>query len=108
MPEKLSLGEITYIQRAVVGPTTADRIPSQEEINAQMDFINRCLGEGRGQLVGSEKGLIVVQTSDQQLVIQHSVYHIGFKRKPSWLDHYRPKSNAAAGMPDFVKDKMKL
>lgn len=106
MAEKFGLGDITYIQRAVVGPTQADRIPSQDEINAQMDFINRCLSEGRGQLVGTEKGLIVVFSGDQQLVVQHTVYHIGFKRKPVWLDK-GPKPVAKPKIPDIVEQKLK-
>lgn len=85
MAAKIPTDEIRFIKRCVVGPVRADRIPTQEEIDAQMELVNKCLGEGKGQLVGSEKGLIVVQTSDQQLVIQHTVYHIGFKRKPIWL-----------------------
>ena len=105
MAEKFSIGEVSYIQRAVVGPTRTDRLPSQDEIDAQMDFVNRCLSEGRGQLVGTEKGLVVIQGSDQQLIVQHTVYHIGFKRKPMWIND-RPKHSTEVKLPDVVKDKL--
>ena len=105
MAGKLGLDEITFIQRAVVGPVQADRIPSQDEINAQMDFVNRCLSEGRGQLVGSEKGLIIIHSGDQQLVVQHTVYHIGFKRKPMWVDE-GPRFNHSPKIPDVVAEKI--
>ncbi len=104
MAEKFGLNEVTFIQRAVVGPTRADRIPTQDETNAQMDFINRCLSEGRGQLVGTEKGLVIINTSDQQIVMQHTAYHIGFKRKPVWVDD-GPKQQAQPTMMDSVLDK---
>ena len=86
MADKFGIGEVSYIQRAVVGPVRADQIPTQDELDAQMDFVNRCLSEGRGQLVGTEKGLTLIHHGDQQIVIQHTVYHIGFKRKPVWLE----------------------
>lgn len=104
MAEKFGIGEVSFIQRAVVGPTRADRLPSQDEIDAQMDFINRCLSEGRGQLVGTEKGLVVIQSSDQQIVVQHTVYHIGFKRKPIWVDE-GPRAPEKPRIPDVIMDK---
>ncbi|SCY54483.1 hypothetical protein [Desulfoluna spongiiphila] len=89
MGRKFGLDDVTHIERIVVGPTRVDRLPSQDEINAQMDFVNRCLSEGRGQLVGTEKGVMVIQAGDQQLMVQHTVYHIGFRRPPIWLAHGR-------------------
>lgn len=85
MAPKFGIEEVKHMERVVVGPARVDRLPSQEEIQGQMDHVNRCLSEGRGQLVGSEKGMLVIQAGDQQLVVQHTVYHIGFKRKPAWL-----------------------
>ncbi|PVZ72047.1 hypothetical protein [Pelagibaculum spongiae] len=105
MAEKFGIGEVSFIQRAVVGPTRTDRIPAQSEIDAQMDFINRCLSEGRGQLVGTEKGLVVIQRSDQQIIVQHTVYHIGFKRKPIWVDE-GPKKPSQPEIPDVVMSKL--
>ena len=86
MAQRFGAEEVRHIQRVVVGPARTDRLPTQDEVNAQMAMVNRCLSEGRGQLVGTEKGLVVVYQGDQQIVVQHMVYHIGFKRKPAWLD----------------------
>ena len=85
MAPKFGIEEVRHLERVVVGPSRVDRLPSQNEIDEQMVHVNRCLAEGRGQLVGTEKGMVVIQAGEQQLVVQHTVYHIGFKRKPLWL-----------------------
>jgi hypothetical protein len=103
---KFAQEETKYIERVVVGPDRPDRLPSQSELQAQMDFVNRCLSEGRGQLIGTEKGLVVVTNGDQQFVIQHTVYHIAFKRKPVWVEDGPAKPQEARGVPDFVTDKI--
>ena len=52
-----------------------------------MAFLNRCLNEApKGRIVGSEKNFTLLQLGEHQVVLQWTVYHVGFKRKPFWMD----------------------
>jgi hypothetical protein len=81
----LDLSEVGYVQRVTVGSTDGTQTKGQTE--AAMEFLNRCLREvPKGRIIGLEKTGAVVQCGDHELVLQALTYHIGFARKPLWLD----------------------
>lgn len=89
MAGNLELAEVGFIERIVVGNNDPRHMRSEEEIRLQMERVNRCLsGTPRGRIVGMEKSFTLHTIGDQQFVLQYVVYHLGFVRKPLYLDEY--------------------
>jgi hypothetical protein len=80
------MAEVGYVERVVVGNTDPSAIKSQEEIQAQMNRVNECLTRSpKGTIIGKESGFTIYQIGETQAVLSYISYHIGFKRKPTWL-----------------------
>lgn len=89
MAGNLELAEVGFIERIVVGNNDPRHMRSEEDIRLQMERVNRCLsGTPRGRIVGMEKSFALHTIGDQQFVLQYVVYHLGFVRKPLYLDEY--------------------
>lgn len=89
MASNLELAEVGFIERIVVGNNDPRHMRSEEDIRLQMERVNRCLsGTPRGRIVGMEKSFALHTIGDQQFVLQYVVYHLGFVRKPLYLDEY--------------------
>jgi hypothetical protein len=81
------LSDVRYIKRVTVGTSDPGRVLSEEDIQQGMDLLNRCLtGPPAGTIVGIEKSFKILNIGEHQAVLQWLVYHVGFKRKPVWLD----------------------
>jgi hypothetical protein len=60
---------------------------SEEEVQSSMELLNKCLtGPPKGTLIGIEKSFKILNIGEHQAVLQWLVYHVGFARKPTWLD----------------------
>ncbi len=78
---------VRFVKRIVVGTDDPSRIKSPDEIRQAQALLNRCLGERpAGHIIGIEKGFVVLNVGEHQVVLQWLCYHLGFERKPSWLD----------------------
>jgi hypothetical protein len=87
LSEPFDIADTGFVKRVVVGNTHAEHLVDQDSINKQIDFLNRCLNEfPKGKIIGQEKGFNVLRLGEHQVVMQYIVYHVGFKRKPSWFD----------------------
>lgn len=81
------LTDVTYVKRITVGSDHPNRIKTEEEIQQAADLLNRCLSSTpKGTILGIEKNFTVLNVGEHQVVLQCMVYHIGFARKPYWLD----------------------
>lgn len=82
----VDLSDIGFIKRIVVGSTNAESMRSEQEVQAAMELVNRCLTESpRGKLIGIEKNFNILHIGEHQIVLQSMVYHIGFTRKPPFF-----------------------
>ncbi|HYZ21442.1 MAG TPA: hypothetical protein VE690_04725 [Rhodopila sp.] len=80
------LTDVSYIKRIVVGSRDPESLRSEDEIQAAMDLLNRCLTEiPRGRIIGVEKTFSLLNIGEHQVVLQCMIYHIGFSRRPSWM-----------------------
>jgi len=87
MESSFELGEVRFIKRIVVGNAEPGTTVTEDQIQQQMDLVNRCLtGTPRGHLVNIEKNFSLYEAGGHQVVVQYAVYHIAFARKPSYLD----------------------
>lgn len=81
------LSEVAFIKRIVVGNDDPNHFRNAEEVEKAVAYLNRCLSEPpKGRIVGSEKSFTVLQLGEHQVVLQWTVYHVGFKRKPIWMN----------------------
>lgn len=81
------LSEVKYVKRITVGNDNPERMRTQEELDAAADLLNRCLNSPpKGHIIAVEKNFVVLQLGEHQAVLQWIVYHIGFQRKPIWLE----------------------
>ncbi len=81
------LTDIRFVKRISVGTSNPARVLTEEEIQSAVNLLNRCLsGTPRGTIIGIEKSFRVLNIGEHQAVLQWIVYHVGFPRKPAWLD----------------------
>ncbi|SNR78834.1 hypothetical protein SAMN04488503_1284 [Humidesulfovibrio mexicanus] len=83
----VDLSEIRFVKRVTVGSDNPAHMCSPEQLEAANALLNRCLNDTpRGHILGIEKSFTVLQSGEHQVVLQWMVYHVGFPRKPIWLD----------------------
>ena len=85
--DRFQLSDVRFVKRIVVGSQNPSPIKSEEEIEQAMGLLNRCLTElPKGVIVGLEKSFSLLNIGEHQVVLQYTVYHVGFSRKPPWLE----------------------
>ena len=107
MTSQFELAEIGYVKRIVVGNAESGKAMTEDEMQQQMALLNRCLsGTPRCHILNVEKTFGLHTIGDHQLVLQYTVYHVGFARKPSYLDEQagsiRTEAEAAPAAPAVV------
>lgn len=81
------LSEVRYVKRIVVGSDDPGHVKTPDEILAAQELLNRCLNDApKGVIIGVEKSFVVLHVGEHQVVLQWLCYHLGFARKPMWLD----------------------
>lgn len=109
MSEPFDLADITYIKRIVVGNTNPENLQDDSAIEKQMAYLNRCLSDyPKGKIVGQEKGFNILRIGEHQVVMQYIVYHVGFKRKPAWIDNPETLATPNAEDPSQLFNYSKL
>lgn len=84
--------EVGFIERVVIGTSTPDKIPTNEENQQQMAFLNRCLSDfPKGRIIGVERSFSVVRIGEHQVVLESVVYHVGFKKIPLWMSELKSR-----------------
>ena len=87
MSEPIDLAEVTFIKRIVVGNNDPQKIQDDAAVERQLQFLNHCLSDyPKGKIIGQEKCFNLLRIGEHQVVMQYIVYHVGFKRKPQWVD----------------------
>lgn len=83
----IDLSDVSFVKRIVVGSNNPADLQSNERIEEAMALLNRCLSSHpKGKIVGIEKSFSLLQIGEHQVVLQWSTYHVGFLRKPAWVD----------------------
>jgi hypothetical protein len=83
----IDLSEVVFIKRIVVGSNNPTDIQSEERVAEQIGLLNRCLSDHpKGKLIGAEKSFAILQVGEHNVVLQWTTYHVGFTRKPHWLE----------------------
>jgi hypothetical protein len=81
------LTDVRYVKRIIVGNDNPEHMRPEAEIQQAADLLNRCLSDTpRGTIIGIEKNFMLLNIGEHQVVLQSVVYHVGFPRKPYWLE----------------------
>lgn len=81
------LSDVGYVKRVVVGNCDPEHMLPEEELERQQALLNRCLtGTPRGRIIGQETNFYLLNIGQHQVVVQYVSYHIGFARRPFWLE----------------------
>jgi len=87
MNKQNSLYDVSYVHRLVLGNENPEQQPDEEKFKKQMNVLNRCLSSSpKGKIIAQEKNFYILNIGEHQVVMQYIVYHIGFERKPYWLN----------------------
>ena len=83
----IDLSDVGFVKRIVVGSNNPANLQSEDDIRQTMALVNRCLNEApKGKIIGIEKSFNILQVGEHNVVLQWMTYHIGFTRRPYWLE----------------------
>lgn len=86
MQDIFDLSSVGFVKRLVIGNNNPEKPTDEELIEKQLALLNRCLHDyPKGKIIGIERNFFILNIGEHQVVMQYSVYHVGFKRKPDWL-----------------------
>lgn len=79
--------EVGFIKVVIVGSVNPNKLLSPEELEKQVNFLNKCLNEyPKGKIIGKNTSIGKYKIGEHELIMEQTAYHIGFKRKPEWLN----------------------
>ena len=84
----IAISDVSYVKRIVVGSNNPADLQNEERIAEAMALLNRCLTEApKGKIVAIEKSFSIFQVGEHNVVLQWVTYHVGFTRRPSWVEN---------------------
>lgn len=85
--EKTDLTEIRYVKMVPVGSVNPNNPLSDQSKEEQAALLNRCLNDyPKGVIMGKDITIGRYMLGEHELTMEKVTYHIGFERKPSWLE----------------------
>lgn len=100
--EKTALYDVHFVKDVVVGSINPNNPLSDEGREIQVSLLNRCLNDlPKGVIIGSDVTIGRYMIGQHELMTQKTVYHIGFTRKPQWLQKTETPLSTKAGSALF-------
>lgn len=85
--EKTDLTEMRYVKMVPVGSVNPNNPLSDQSKEEQVALLNRCLNDyPKGVILGKDITIGRYMLGEHELTMEKVTYHIGFERKPSWLE----------------------
>lgn len=85
--KKFDLTEVRYIKMVTVGSINPNNPLSEESQEAQVSLLNRCLNDyPQGVIIGKDVTIGRYMIGEHELTMEKVTYHVGFSRKPAWLE----------------------
>lgn len=83
----IDLDDIGFVKRVAVGSVDPNNPLSDEQAEKQVELLNKCIGPAsKGRILTVEKSFGVYYLGEHRLELEKVVYHIGWKRKPNWIE----------------------
>lgn len=81
------LDDVRFVKRINIGSINPNNPVNEEQQDAQIAYLNKCLTDfPKGRIIGKDIAVGVYQMGEHQLTLQRVTYHVGFNRKPFWMD----------------------
>lgn len=79
---------VGFIKRIGLGSLEVQAAAADPASEAAMELLNRCLSDyPKGRIIGREMSFDVLTTkSGHQVVLEKVTYHVGFERRPAWIE----------------------
>lgn len=85
--EKKSLADVGYVKLVSVGSVNPNNPLSEQSRAEQEALLNRCLHDyPRGIIIGKDTTIGRYLIGGHELIMEKVTYHVGFERKPTWLE----------------------
>lgn len=85
--EKAALTDIRYVKLVPVGSVNPNNPLSDQSKEEQAALLNRCLNDyPKGVIIGKDITVGRYMLGEHELTMEKVTYHIGFERKPLWLE----------------------
>ena len=85
--EKVSMADIRYIKLVSVGSVNPNSPVSDQSREEQAALLNRCLNDyPKGMIIGKDIAIGRYQVGEHELTMEKITYHVGFARKPVWME----------------------
>jgi hypothetical protein len=85
--KRLETTDVRFVKDVAVGSVNPNVVLSDAARQAQTSLLNRCLNDHpRGIVIGKDIAIGRYTMGEHELVMQKTIYHVGFPRKPAWLD----------------------
>ncbi len=83
--ESIYLADITFVKIVSIGDL--NKPTSEEEMMKRVELLNKCLQElPKGRIIGKNVSTQMLQFKDLPGPQERTTYHIGWTRKPYWLE----------------------
>ncbi|MGI4732348.1 MAG: hypothetical protein ACRYFW_11435 [Janthinobacterium lividum] len=94
------LSDVTFVKRITLGSAHPEAIQPEEALEDAAALLNRCLSDHpRGKIINLEKSFTLLNIGEHQVVLQWACYHVGFPRKPLWLEDRPASASSHAPSP---------
>lgn len=81
------LSEIRFVKLVTVGSVNPNNPLSEQSRAAQVELLNRCLSDyPKGKIIGKDITVGRYLLGEHELTMEKITYHVGFPRKPAWLE----------------------
>ena len=85
--EKKSLTDVGYVKLVTMGSVNPNNPLSERSRMEQEALLNRCLHDyPKGIIIGKDTTIGRYMIGGHELVMEKVTYHVGFERKPAWLE----------------------
>lgn len=85
--EKAAMTDVHYVKLVPIGSVNPNNPLSDESKEAQVELLNRCLNDyPKGMIIGKDIAVGRYQVGEHELMMEKITYHVGFARKPVWLE----------------------
>ncbi len=91
--EKPDLSDFSYVKLVPVGSVNPNNPLSEQSRQEQMNLLNWCLNNHpRGVIIGKDITIGRYMIGEHELTMERVAYHVGFRRKPMWLEEQEAES----------------
>lgn len=88
MAKVFDLSSVGFVKRIVIGKSDPNSTYTEEQANQDLGMLNKCLNNfPKGRIIACEKNFNVLNLGEHQVVQQWVVYHVGFEKKPLWMEN---------------------